>query len=261
MLTEGDDEFPEVNLTQLPYEVDEGLGTRATIGLVVLSSDQTIEYEYQRLLNLPGVAVYHSRITNANAISRESLRAMETHLTEATGLLLPEVPIDVVGYGCTSASMEIGEERVIGLMKAARPESRCTTPITAARAAFAELGMQSIALLTPYADEINAHIRGYLENRGIRVPVMGTFNAEDDRQACRIQPASIRDAAIELGRHSKVDGVFVSCTSLRVAGIVAEIEDALGKPVTASNHAMAWHSLRLAGVDDNQEGFGRLYGL
>ena len=128
-------ESPEVNLKQLPYELDEGIGTRATIGLVVLSSDQTIEYEYRRLMNLPGVAVYHSRIANANAISRESLRAMEEGLTGATRLLLPEVPIDVVGYGCTSASMEIGEERVIGLMKAARPESRCTTPVTAARAA------------------------------------------------------------------------------------------------------------------------------
>jgi len=252
-------ESPEVNLKQLPYELDEGIGTRATIGLVVLSSDQTIEYEYRRLMNLPGVAVYHSRIANANAISRESLRAMEAGLTEATRLLLPQVPIDVVGYGCTSASMEIGEERVVGLMKAARPESRCTTPVTAARAAFAELGMKTIALLTPYTEEINKHIRGYLEDRGIDVPVMGTFNVADDRAACRIRPASIRDAAIELGRDSAVDGVFVSCTSLRVAGVIEDIENALGKPATASNHAMAWHSLRLAGVDDRQDGFGRLY--
>jgi maleate isomerase len=251
----------EVNLKHLPCELDDGIGTRATIGLVVLSSDQTIEHEYRRLLNLPGVAVYHSRIANANAISRASLRDMESRLTDATRLLLPDVPIDVVGYGCTSASMEIGEERVIGLMKAARPESRCTTPITAARAAFRELGMESIALLTPYTDEINNHIRGYLEDRGIRVPVMGSFNVDDDRRACRIRPESIRDAAIELGGKSHVDGVFVSCTALRVAGVIEDIEAALDKPATASNHAMAWHSMRLAGVDDRQEGYGRLYRL
>ncbi|HSH42425.1 MAG TPA: hypothetical protein VK973_09925 [Arenicellales bacterium] len=58
-----------------------------------------------------------------------------------------------------------------------------------------------------------------------------------------------------------MDGVFVSCTALRVAGVVEEIEQALDKPATASNHAMAWHSLRLAGVEDRQEGFGRLYRL
>lgn len=248
-----------VNLEHLPYESDEGIGTRATVGLVVLSSDQTIEHEYRQLLNLPGVAVYQSRIANSNTVSRENLRAMEARLTEATGLLLPEVPIDVVGYGCTSASMEIGEERVIGLMKAARPESRCTTPVTAARAAFKELDMSRIALLTPYPVAVNEHIRGYLEDRGVGVPVMGSFNVDDDRQACRIQPASIREAAIELGRHRRVDGVFVSCTALRVAAVVEEIERALGKPATASNHAMAWHSLRLAGVDDRLEGFGQLF--
>lgn len=259
MLSHADDDPPEINLKRLAYEVDEGIGTRATIGLVVLSSDQTIEHEYRRLLNLPGVAVYHSRIASANTISRDNLRAMEARLTDATGLLLPEVPIDVVGYACTSASTELGEERVIGLMKTARPESRCTTPITAARAAFTELGMTTIALLTPYTDDINNHIRGYLEDRGIGVPVMGSFNVEDDREACRIRSASIRDAAIELGQHRRVDGVFVSCTSLRVAGVIEEIERALDKPVTASNHAMAWHSLRLAGVDDTQEGFGNLY--
>ena len=259
MFSRADEESPEVNLKQMPCDLDQGVGTRATIGLVVLSSDQTIEYEYRRLMDLPGVAVYHSRIANANTISRESLRAMESGLTEATRLLLPEVPIDVVGYGCTSASMEIGEERVIGLMKAARPESRCTTPITAARGAFTELGMKAIALLTPYTDDINNHIRAYLEDRGIRVPAMGSFNVDDDRQACRIRPDSIRDAAIELGRHPRVDGVFVSCTALRVAGVIEEIESALGKPATASNHAMAWHSLRLAGVDDTRDGLGRLY--
>jgi len=259
MALSADDDSQAISLTHLPYESDEGLGTRATIGLVVLSSDQTIEQEYRQLLNLPGVAIYHSRIANANEVSRESLRAMEAGLTEATRLLLPDVPVDVVGYGCTSASMEIGEERVVGLMKAARPESRCTTPITAARAAFHELGMASIALLTPYADEINQHIRGYLQDRGIRVPVMGSFSVTDDRESCRIRAESIRDAAIELGRKAEVDGVFVSCTALRVAGVIEEIENALGKPATASNHAMAWHSLRLAGVDDQLEGLGRLY--
>lgn len=261
MLGEEDAGPPRVNLKHLPFDVDEGVGTRASIGLIVLSSDQSIEHEYGLLMNVPGVAVYHSRIPNANAISRESLRSMEARITEATDLLLPDMPMDVIGYGCTSASMVIGEERVLGLMTAARPDSRCTTPITAARTAFEVLGMKTIALLTPYTDDVNEDVRNYIEAHGISVPVMGSFNVEDDRRACRIDPRSTRDAAIELGRREDVDGVFVSCTSLRVAAVIQEIEDTLGKPVTASNHAMAWHSLRLAGIDDKREGFGRLYRL
>ncbi|MGA8259649.1 MAG: hypothetical protein WB783_05490 [Arenicellales bacterium] len=250
---------PAVNLTHLPFDVDESLGSRARIGLVVLSNDQTIEHEYRCLLDLPGVAVYQSRIASSNTISKDTLREMEARITEATDLLLPGIRLDAIGYGCTSASMVIGEERVLALMRAARPECSCTTPITAARAAFEELGMKRIALLTPYADDINEHIRAYLEERGIGVPAMGSFNVPDDREVCRIGPRAIRDAAIALGRREEVDGVFVSCTSLRAAGVIEAIEQALGKPATASTHAMAWHSLRLAGVDDHREGYGRLF--
>ena len=37
---------------------------------------------------------------------------------------------------------------------------------------------------------------------------------------------------------------------LRVAGLVERLEQQLGKPVTSSNHALAWHSLRLASWHD-----------
>jgi len=62
-----------------------------------------------------------------------------------------------------------------------------------------------------------------------------------------------------VGQSDAVDGVFISCTSLRAAGIIEQAETALGKPVTASNHALAWHLLRLAGIKDEVEGFGRLF--
>ena len=49
---------------KFPFTTDAGIGPRARIGLVVLASDQTIEHEYRLMLNLPGVAVYESRIYN-----------------------------------------------------------------------------------------------------------------------------------------------------------------------------------------------------
>ena len=56
-----------------------------------------------------------------------------------------------------------------------------------------------------------------------------------------------------------VDAIFVSCTSLRVAEAVAELERRAGVPVTSSNHAMAWHCLRLAGIEDEAPEAGRLF--
>ena len=81
----------------------------------------------------------------------------------------------------------------------------------------------------------------------------------DDTTVARISAPTIRQAALELGRLDAVDAVFVACTSLRVADSIVELERELNKPVTSSNHALAWHCLRLAGYVDPVPGFGRLF--
>src|SRR5262249_61496951 len=120
-------------------------------------------------------------------------------------------------------------------------------------------GVKGIGQVRPYVDEVNQRLRRFVEARGISVPVMGSFNHENDNEVARISQASIKDAVRELAREPSVDGVFVSCTSLRVATIAEELENELGKPVTSSNHALAWHCLRLAGVNDSLPGLGRLF--
>jgi maleate isomerase len=189
---------PVINRQRLPHRLDGGIAARAAIGVIVLATDQTLEHEFRRLLDVSGVAFYESRILNDAAITPENLAAMEARLTAAADLILPGLPLDVVAFGCTSASMVIGEEQVFARIRERRPDVACTTPITAAFAAFAALGARRLALLTPYRDDINRFIRNYIEARGFRVPVMGSFNEEDDRRAARIDLASIRGAAIDL---------------------------------------------------------------
>ena len=250
-----------VNIAGIPFDVDGGIAERATIGVIVLATDQTVEHEFRLVMDLPGVAFYEARIFNDATITPDTLRAMEGRIAETAGLILPGMPLDVVAYGCTSASMVIGEERVFELVNKARPEAKVTTPITGAFAAFRAFGARRIGVLTPYRDDINRFMRDYIESKGFEVPVFGSFNEENDHKVARIAPASIREALLRIGRHDAVDAVFVSCTSLRLAGVAAEVEAELGKPVTSSNHAMAWHCLRLAGVGDRVPRFGRLYEL
>ena len=88
---------------------------------------------------------------------------------------------------------------------------------------------------------------------------MGSFNNPDDLVASSISPEVILREATELGRHPSVDGVFISCSSFRAAGIIERLEAATGKPATSSNHAMAWHALRLAGYRDPVPGWGKLF--
>ncbi len=251
-----------VNRTHMAHQLDHGISARARLGLIVLATDFTIEYEWRRIMSgLAGVGLYHSRIMNSSQITPETLKAMEGDITGAANLLLPNQPFGVVAYGCTSASMVIGEERVSALVRKAHPEAKVTTPVTAARAAFKTLGVKRIALLTPYIQEINDLMRGYFEGRGYPVPVMGSFNIMDDGKVACLTAESVKAAALELGSHPDVDGVFVSCTSVRLVDVVEDLEQELGKPVTSSNHAMAWHTLRLAGIQEGIKGFGKLFRL
>ena len=247
------------NINHIPFETDAGVAHRAAIGLIVLSIDQTIEHEFRFIFKQQGVAYYESRIPNSNQITPETLKEMEKLIEDRTDVILPGLHLDVVAFGCTSASMVIGEEMVFTKIRKKRPDAACTTPITAAFSAFDALGAKRIGVLPPYRQDINDFMRDYIPERGYEVPIFGSFNEENDNIAARISAASIHSAITRVASSTDLDAVFISCTSLRLVEHVVVIEKEIGIPVTSSNHAMAWHCLRLAGVDDRLPEFGRLY--
>ena len=244
----------------LPFQTDGGIAARASIGLIVLATDFTIEHEWRRIMSgLPGVALYESRILNDNQITPETLRAMEPRIASATDVILPGSELDVVAYGCTSAAMAIGEEKVFERIRTVRPNAKCTTPITGAFAAFRALGAKRIGVLTPYRADVNHIVANYIRGAGFDVPVLGSFNEESDKMVSRISPRSVVEGIRAIRDRAQIDAVFVSCTSVRLAESAAEIEEEIGLPVTSSNHAMAWHALRLAGIEDKLPQWGRLF--
>ena len=255
----GDHDAPVVEKKGMAYEMDDGLGPKARIGLIVLASDQTIEHEFRSILTMPDVALYESRLYCALEVNPETLKAMEVDIAPATELLVPGSPLDVVAFGCTSGGMVIGDETVFARIREARPDVACTTPMTSAFAALGALGARRVCLITPYIDSVADAMRAYIQDNGVEVPVAGSWSESDDTKVARISPDTIKRAVLDLGASDLVDAVFVACTSLRVAEIVEELEAEIGKPVTASNHAMVWHCLRLAGYQDAVPGFGKLF--
>ncbi len=252
-----------VSKRHMHFRLDHGIAWRGRVGLIVVAIDQTIEHEFRQVFaHVQGVGLYVSRIPfNSPDVCPDALTKTENDIFPAADvLLLPEVSLDVMAFGCTSATVLIGEDEVFGHIREARPGVLCTTPITAAIEGLTKLGSSRIALLTPYEDEINQKLCKFVEDRGIDVAVMGSFNHKNDDEVARISQDSIKDAVRELvAGSSSVDGVFVSCTSLRVANIVEELEAELGVPVTSSNHALAWHCLRLTKYHEPMPGFGRLF--
>ena len=259
MLLDGRSENPSKFVSRhLSYDLDKGIGHSARIGIIVLPDDQTIEHELRRIFDLPGVASFVNRLPCASAITPESLKAMESEITRAASLIMPESAVDVMAFGCTSGSLFIGPQKIHALIHKAHHQTVCTTPIEAATAALQTLNARSIALITPYEIEINLRLKSYLQKSTYHVAAMGSWNEPIDARVGRIGPESIREATLKLGSSNDVDTVFISCTNLRALGIIQELETELDKPVITSNQALAWHCLQLAGIDVQLPHFGRL---
>ena len=44
-----------VNRTHMPFVLDGGVAARARIGLIILATDHTLEYEFRKIFTMPGV--------------------------------------------------------------------------------------------------------------------------------------------------------------------------------------------------------------
>lgn len=251
---------PSLEPTPLVFATDDGFGSRATIGLIVLETDQTLEMEARSMI-VDGVSWYHARIPNEAEVTPETLTAMRARLPVAAGLLPAGFGFDAIGYGCTSAATLIGEDGVRDAIREAHPDIACTNPVSAAVDAFKALGAARVAVVTPYTADVTAPIIEHFTARGIAVPAVGSFLESNDLVVARISEASIADAARRIAAESSCDAVFVSCTSLRTFGVLDALESELAIPVVSSNAALLWRLLRLAGIDDSVPGLGALLRL
>jgi maleate isomerase len=231
-------------IENLPFETDQGIAPRGRIGVIVLASDYTIEHEWREIFrHVPGVALYHSRILNDDQITPETLRAMEPRIRDCADVFLPGAKMDVIAYGCTSASMAIGEQRVFERIREARPDVACTTPITAAFAAFDAFKAKRIGVLTPYRADVNQIVADYITARGYEVPVFGSFNEGSDAVVAAISPASVRAGVKRLAR-MKAASMRYSCRAPRSA-LQKQPQTSKQKPACRSHPATTpWPGMR-----------------
>ncbi|WP_135507465.1 maleate cis-trans isomerase family protein [Roseovarius aestuariivivens] len=237
--------------------LDAGAGGGLRLGLVVLSTDETLEFEARQVLSGRAVNLLHNRIYSDHAVTPEGLRAMERRLRDAVTLLPQELA--AVGYGCTSASVFIGPDTVTARVREVHADVPVVNPISAVVAGLRVLAAKKIALITPYTAQVAAPMRAFLEARGIMVVREVSFGEEDDRRVARISEGSTFDTIRAAVAAGEVDAVFASCTNLRTFGIIEAAERAIGVPVISSNQALIWDLLRQAKVDARGWGPGRLF--
>lgn len=241
----------------LNYETEDVY--RATMGAIVLKTDETLEPELSRAK--PGdVALYHSRIPFDLVVTAETLGRMEANLPASLNLLPDQPHFDVIGYGCTSGSVVIGPDRISEIIQAHYPGAAATNPISAVMDACRALECRKIGLVTPYSLAVSQKMIDLLVSEGFEIAKFASFEEERDQMVARMSERTTLEAILEVGADDDVEIVFASCTNLRAFGIIEEAEAKLGKPVISSNLALSWRMLRLAGIKD-ATGPGRLFQL
>ena len=231
--------------------------TNPRIGLVALSTDLSIEKDFNSIfLNLP-IDLFINRLPFYNPLTHENLIKMTEKLTEVTENILPNQTLDTVAYGCTSGTIAAGVDEITNKIQSAKPNCKVTTPITSAVNALKHLNLKKISVFTPYPQAINEKVINYIKNEGFDIQSFASFNLESDLDIGKIDPQYLLEVLTKIDT-SDAEALFISCTALPVFEIIQELENKIKKIVLSSNQALIWDSIRSVGYNSSIEGYGKL---
>ena len=227
------------------------------IGLVALSTDFSIEKDFNSIfLNLP-IDLFVNRLPFYNPLTDKNLIKMTEKLTEVTENILPNQTLDTVAYGCTSGTIAAGIDQIINKIQSAKPNCKVTTPITSAVNALKHLNLKKISVFTPYPQAINEKVINYFKNEGFDIQSFASFNLESDLDIGKIDPKYLLEVLTKMDTVD-AEALFISCTALPAFEIIQELENKIKKIVLSSNQTLIWDSIRSVGHNSSIEGYGKL---
>ncbi len=231
---------------------------RARIGAIIPVSNTTNEVEFNRF-KPNGVTVHFTRVpldTNPAADDFQTLLGAAGRAAEE----LAATGADVVAYGCTSGSMACPSDRLLGTMEGASGKPALSTA-GAILDALKALGLNRIAMATPYMDATNEKERGFIERHGFEVSAIKGLglggSLEKIQKISRVPPADVYAHAKSVDSPD-AQALLICCTDFGTADVVQTLEDEIAKPVITSNTATFWAALQRAGLKQSVEGYGRL---
>lgn len=186
-------------------------------------------------------------------------RMAEDREIEDSALLGARQQPACISYACTAASFVRGKggdediNRRITAVTGIPATSTSTSLLRALRA----LNVERLAVATPYLDELNERLDLFLEAHGFRVVSMLGLNAKVIQD---VTPQEIVQLARDCDS-ADAEAVFVSCTTMKTAPYVAELEETLQKPVLSANQVSIWDAVQLTGRQPALPARGRLFEL
>ena len=122
-----------------------------------------------------------------------------------------------------------------------------------------ELGVKKVVVGTAYSDPVNQVLHKFLTDSGFQVLALKGLQKTDASEINLITSDIPYNLAKEVySQAPEADGIFISCGRLRGLDFIDRLEQEIGKPVTNSTQPAVRAALKLAGVWEPVEGYGRL---
>jgi maleate isomerase len=239
------------------------IGYRKRIGVVVPSTNTTVQPETDRLL-VPGVTCHTGRVTikerplDTEEAFQEHMQmmrdgigtAIDQIMTAGLDHLIMGIALESFWGGVAAAAKlqaELAQRAGVGISMGS----------TAAVAALGKFDARKIAILTPHQPRGDEMVRAYFAEAGFDVVRLKGLKCATPRLIAQVPLRDIRNSLRELDGDD-VDALLMLGTALPAASVAVEAERWLGKPVLAVNVVSYWHAIRQCGIADRVLGHGRI---
>ncbi|MFT7177948.1 MAG: maleate isomerase [Oceanospirillaceae bacterium] len=230
------------------------------IGLVVLATDMVLEVEWRELFAGLPIEILVARIACEAEVTPEALLTMAQQIGHCASIILPDVTLDAIAYGCTSGSLVIGEDQVHQLLQQGNAQQITSNPFSAAKAALTHVKAQNVMVLSPYLASVNKPFYEALTHAGFNISRWGSLDLTLDREIGSMDPDHLPVLIDQLfdGLESIPDAVFISCTNFKAIAKLHQLEQRYGCYFMSSNQVMAWHVLHQLNIILPKGNIGRL---
>lgn len=224
-------------------------GRRGFYGVLTPQANPTVEPELRILLPRAS-ALVAARMSSRAAGLRERLADYFEHL-EQTVDEFDGLSLDAVGFACTGSSYgrAPGEEHRLVDRVAERVGCPFVTAAGATGTALAHLGVDSIALISPYPAWLSQACAAHWRDRGLRItallelaPTPGSAHPIYARTSGELTRAA---AGFDV---CGADAVLIAGTGMPSLRAIPVLERELGVPVISSNLCLAWALARTTGT-------------
>jgi maleate isomerase len=243
--------------SKLPKRAD-CYGSRARIGYTCPPlMAEIFPYEFYKLVP-PGVTLVITTLSVTEPSAHEVDQAYETSLRAARELAAAGV--DLVFLGGVPVNLARGRQNAAEMLRtlAAELGVRVSSSTAAQEKAAKTLACRNVVVAHPYAAREDRRLIADAERYGCKV--LGAMGWGKVIAEFGLIPVS---AAREMGRalmraHPRADAIFFPSPHWPVIEAIEPLEREFGVTVMAASQTCVWDALRLSGVHDRIEGYGRL---